>query len=214
MCRAFFPLSGLIKPWACEQGCFTAGGRREKNGVHMRLGVLLRKGWGPIVSIVLSLAGCSESKVAEEKPTSDPARDGSTEAMEEDGAIPSVGRLEIEARGSGRAWHFSYCGPDGPPITGDERTSKGELRLPANTDVVIHLRSNDYIYVFSCPELNLKEIAVPDLEFSISFRTGGYGRYELAMDPMCGFPAAPGETMGTVHVVSSKEFTSWLGSCQ
>lgn len=167
-----------------------------------------------VVSIMLSLAGCSESKVAEEKTTSDPARDGSAEAMEEDGAVPSVGRLEIEARGSGRTWHFSYCGPDGTTMTGDERTSKGELRLPAHADVVIHLRSNDYIYVFSCPELNLKEIAVPDLEFSISFRTRGCGRYELAMDPMCGFPAAPGETMGTVHVVSSKEFRSWLGSCQ
>ena len=170
--------------------------------------------WMCYVFLILSVTGCSEDKSAEGMSTSDSLGLGSAGAMEKDDSIPLVERLQIEARGSGRAWHFSYCGPDGAPMTGEDRTSKGELRLPANADVVIHLRSHDYIYVFSCPELNLKEIAVPDLEFSISFRTEGCGQYKLAMDPMCGFPAAPGETMGTVHVVSSKDLPSWLGSCQ
>jgi heme/copper-type cytochrome/quinol oxidase subunit 2 len=127
--------------------------------------------------------------------------------------IPSGQRVEVEALGSGRAWHFSYGGRDGIPGTADDAVSTGDLTLPENADVVIHLRSRDYIYVFSCPGLNLKEIAVPDLEFSLAFRTGAAGRHELAMDPMCGFPAAPGETMGALRVVSQGGFQSWLDSC-
>ena len=121
--------------------------------------------------------------------------------------------LLVEARGAGKKWHFSYAGADGIPGNGDDPVSTTELRLPELADVVIRLRSQDFIYVFSCPELSLKEIAVPDLDFSIGFRTGHAGRYQLAMDPMCGFPAALGETMGTLHIVSETDFLSWLGSC-
>lgn len=165
------------------------------------------------VSLILSVTGCSEDKPTEGRSTSDSLGRGSAGPMLKE-AIPPVGRLQVEARGIGRAWHFSYCGQDGVPVTGNDLTTKSELKLPTNTDVVIHLRSHDYIYVFSCPELNLKEIAVPELEFSLAFRTGGCGQYELAMDPMCGFPAAPGETMGTLHVVSNKELPSGLGHWQ
>lgn len=121
--------------------------------------------------------------------------------------------VRVEACGADRAWHFSYSGADGIPGNGDDPVSLGDLRLPAHTEVVINLQSRDFIYVFSCPELNLKEIAVPDLQFSLAFRTGESGRYSLAMDSMCGFPAAPGETMGTLRVVSEGDFKSWLDSC-
>ena len=121
--------------------------------------------------------------------------------------------LRVEARGVGRQWHFSYAGADGILGSGDDPVTTDELRLPEHAKVVIQLRSKDFIYVFSCPDLNLKEIAVPDLEFSIAFRTAGAARYVLAMDPMCGFPAAPGETMGNLQVVSESDFQSWLGSC-
>ena len=118
--------------------------------------------------------------------------------------------LRIEARGSRRAWRFSYSGPDGILGTEDDPISDGHLRLPTGENVVIQLRSDDYIYVFSCPELELKEIAIPDLEFSISFQTDRRGEYDLAMDPMCGFRLPPGETMGTLSVVPKSEFRLWL----
>lgn len=216
MCWAFYPRSGLIKLRARVWGDCQRKSRRQKNDGGMVSGRFWRGLWVGVISLIFSLAGCSENKLADEKPTSELPRRGLAESMgEEKDAIPSGGkRLHVEARGRGRAWYFSYCDPNGTPMTGDNQTSKSALRLPAHTEVVIHLRSHDYIYVFSCPELNLKEIAVPDLEFSLSFRTGGYGRYELAMDAMCGFPAAPGETMGVLHVISNKGLPSWLESCQ
>ncbi len=118
--------------------------------------------------------------------------------------------LRIEARGSDRDWNFSYLGPDGTLDTLDDVKSTGELSLPVGADVVIDLRSNDYIYIFSCPELNLKEIAVPDLEFSISFTVDRPGIFNLLMDPMCGFRLPPGETMGRIKVASASDFHQWL----
>ena len=108
--------------------------------------------------------------------------------------------LVVEARGHGRAWHFSY---------GDGR-SDGRLVLPVGTKVEVRLRSDDFIYVFSCPDLELKEIAVPDLEFSIAFETERVGTHTLAMDPMCGFQLAPGQTMGSLEIVSRSDFHRWL----
>ena len=118
--------------------------------------------------------------------------------------------LRIEARGSDRDLNFSYLGPDGTLDTADDIKSTGEMNLPVGAEVVIDLRSNDFIYVFSCPGLGLKEIAVPDLEFSISFTAERPGEFNLLMDPMCGFRLPPGETMGRIKVASASDFRQWL----
>ena len=118
--------------------------------------------------------------------------------------------LRIEARGSDRDWNFSYFGPDGTLDTADDVKSTGELSLPLGAEVVIDLRSDDFIYAFSCPDLGLKEIAVPDLEFSLSFTAERPGEFNLLMDPMCGFRLPPGETMGRIKVASASEFHQWL----
>jgi heme/copper-type cytochrome/quinol oxidase subunit 2 len=112
--------------------------------------------------------------------------------------------------GSDRDWNFSYLGPDGTLDTADDIKSTGEMNLPVGAEVVIDLRSNDFIYVFSCPGLGLKEIAVPDLEFSISFTAERPGEFNLLMDPMCGFRLPPGETMGRIKVASASDFRQWL----
>ena len=118
--------------------------------------------------------------------------------------------LRIEARGSDRDWNFSYLGPDGTLDTADDIKSTGEMNLPVGAEVVIDLWSNDFIYVFSFPGLGLKEIAVPDLEFSISFTAERPGEFNLLMDPMCGFRLPPGETMGRIKVASASDFRQWL----
>lgn len=118
--------------------------------------------------------------------------------------------LRIEARGSDRSWRFSYFGPDGVLGTMDDLQSIETLRVPVGAKVILNLRSDDFIYVFSCPELKLKEIAVPDLEFSISFRANQLGEFDLLMDPMCGFRLPPGKAMGIVSVDSESDFRRWI----
>lgn len=205
-------LSPLIPLWRGAWGW--RQGEREGNGIGGDTWgrCFEPSGWAWLGAVVVGVAGCSEDVTVGVKPTPASWRSGPTASVPA-GTIPDGGRVQIEAVGSGRAWQFSYGGQDGILGTGDDLVSAGELTLPERAEVVIHLRSRDTIYVFSCPGLNLKEIAVPDLEFSLVFRTGGGGRYELAMDPMCGFPAAPGETMGALRVVSHPDYQSWLGSC-
>lgn len=174
-------------------------------------------GWG-LAALAGLLAGCSESdsgggQGAAPGRAAMPLAAAPAEAPAggAGAGVGLTGSVRVEALGCGRRWQFSHGGSDGLVGTTDDRVRTGELVLPGNTDVEIQLRSRDFIYVFSCPELNLKEIAVPDLEFTLSFRTGRPGRHELAMDPMCGFPAAPGETMGVLRVVSPQEFSDWSG---
>jgi len=119
--------------------------------------------------------------------------------------------ISVEARGVGRAWRFSYPGVDGKLGTEDDLVSHRRLRVPTGAEVVLQLRSEDFIYVFSCPDLSLKEIAVPDLAFTLAFKVEHERNYDLAMDPMCGFQLPPGKTMGTLEGCSKSSFNRWLG---
>lgn len=118
--------------------------------------------------------------------------------------------LLVEARGRGREWQFTYGGADGVLGSDDDVITRRNFRVPAGAEVLIQLRSDDYIYVFSCPDLGIKEIAVPDLRYEIRFRAREPGAYELAMDPMCGFRLPPGGNMGTLEVTSERDFRSWF----
>lgn len=116
---------------------------------------------------------------------------------------PIESPVVVEARGKDRAWHFTYQGEM-------PRRLMRKLVLPSHTEVELHLRSDDFIYVFSCPSLQQKEIAVPDLEFALRFQTPAPGDHELAMDPMCGFRLPPGQGMGMLTVISKEAYGKWL----
>lgn len=118
--------------------------------------------------------------------------------------------LLVEARGRGREWQFTYGGADGVLGSDDDVITRRHFRVPAGVEVLIQLRSDDYIYVFSCPDLTIKEIAVPDLSYEIRFRAREAGVYELVMDPMCGFRLQPGGNMGSLEVTSERAFRSWF----
>jgi hypothetical protein len=61
------------------------------------------------------------------------------------------------------------------------------LHLPLETDVVLKLESDDFIYIMSNPELGLKQIAVPELTHTLKFHTARIGPFELLADPLCGW---------------------------
>lgn len=117
--------------------------------------------------------------------------------------------LLIDATGNREGWVFVYAGIDSERLTDDDFQVRKHAVIPANTDVVFRLHSTDVIYVFSAPELNAKEIAVPDLDFSVRTNVAKIGLYNLVMDPMCGFRLPPGEVMGTISVVAPEKFEYW-----
>lgn len=119
-------------------------------------------------------------------------------------------RFLVEVTGRDFRWHFRYLEPDVVPSTSGAATSFNELHLPVNTTVEIHLTSDDYIYVFSVPELGIEQIAVPDLTSEFSCHTTEPFSCNLLVSPLCGFRFYHDELMGRIVVQRHVRFTKRL----
>ena len=106
--------------------------------------------------------------------------------------------LAIEVTGDRYNWYFRYPGRDGVLGTDDDQHSVQDLYVPENTNIVLKLTSNDYLYSFALPDLDLREIAVPGLNFELQFRTKGDQTLQILGDQFCGF--AHETLIGMVHV--------------
>jgi len=106
--------------------------------------------------------------------------------------------IVVEVTGDDFNWYFRYPGPDGVLGTSDDRHSMQNLFLPDNSNVDLKLISNDYVYMFSLPELGMREIAVPGLSFELQFTTRDEQILDLMGDQMCGF--AHESLIGKVYV--------------
>jgi len=98
-----------------------------------------------------------------------------------------IDNITVEVTGEEYNWYFRYPGEDGELGTEDDKFSKQNLYLPDNTNVTLNLKSKDYVYNVTLPEIGKKEIAVPDLEFSLHFTTQGESTWEFKGDQFCGF---------------------------
>ena len=127
-------------------------------------------------------------------------------ARSESGGFRLPERLEIEVTGEDRRWTARYPGVDGQFQTADDVVSPGEVCVPVGVPVVLHLRSNDYVYIFSLPHAGLKEIAVPDLEYQLELVAEKVGEYQLLGGIMCG---RPNTNHGTFAALTKDEFLDW-----
>ena len=116
--------------------------------------------------------------------------------------------LVIEVIGDDYYWHLRYPGPDGVLHTEDDIRTVSDLHLPAGETAEIKLTSADYLYLFALPELELSQVAVPDLSFSLVLKVDNERIYRLEGDQMCGF--SHDSLMGSVFVQSKREFEDWM----
>ena len=125
-----------------------------------------------------------------------------------DAGLFELGRTEplvVRVTGRNFQWYFTYPGADGEFDTADDVDSPHNVSLPKGYNVQLHVTSEDYLYAFRAPELALREVAVPGMNFLIDFKTDRTGRFELEVDPMCGFDFLhANRTMG--HVIVSDTF--------
>jgi heme/copper-type cytochrome/quinol oxidase subunit 2 len=101
-----------------------------------------------------------------------------------------------------KLWFVRY-----PKESRKNSDSSREIHLPQNTHIVLVLNSADYVYTFAIPELGLKEIAVPDLEFRMEFCPKNCGQYELVGESLCGDPHS--DLPGKLVVESHQDFLAW-----
>ncbi|MEM7394497.1 MAG: hypothetical protein AAF492_19360 [Verrucomicrobiota bacterium] len=98
----------------------------------------------------------------------------------------------VEAVVENFEWTFRHPGPDGRLHTADDPEPVRDLRLPDQTSVELRLTSRDYIYSFHLPDFGAREMAVPELAFSLELQTGEPGEFAFRSDPVCGRPHASG----------------------
>ena len=116
--------------------------------------------------------------------------------------------IEIVAHGRLFDWYFQYPGPDRVSGTGDDFEVARRLIVPPEHEITLRLESEDYIYSFILDELNLIEIAVPEMTHKLTFRTPVSGHFSIPVDSMCSFRPLHADTMGTMIV--SGESWQWL----
>jgi len=115
--------------------------------------------------------------------------------------------LEVAITGADYQWDIRYPGDDGRTGTGDDFQVRQNLYLPQNRHIRLVLTSRDYLYTFRLPDFGLKEIAVPDLTFTLEFDTGAAGTYALRGDQFCG-DAHP-SLLGQLVVLPPGRFARW-----
>ena len=123
---------------------------------------------------------------------------------------PPIDAVEIEMTGHDFQWHSRYAGQDGQLGTSDDVNAAQVLHVPVDAEVEIVLKSLDYIYSLAVPQAGLKEIAVPDLTFTLQFKADKIGRFELPGDQLCGY--AHPDLIGTLIVDSQRDFRRWLAA--
>jgi cytochrome c oxidase subunit II len=140
------------------------------------------------------------------------------------------------------AWNIHYAGPDRvfgrtdislldlqsnplgidrtDPAAKDDISTLNQLYLPANTPIIVRLRSKDVIHSFGVPEFRVKQDAVPGLTIPIWFvpdvttaemrtRTGNPEfQYEIACAQLCGMGHY--RMRGFVTVQTPEEFQKWM----
>lgn len=133
-------------------------------------------------------------------------------ADQNDAAVAAVGviiePLCIQLTGTNHRWQVTYPALKGVPSAIDLLRAGRDLHVPVDTSVVLILKSTDFIYTLAIPEFGLKEIAVPDLEFRMTFRPMQVGHYPLIGEELCGSPESEGP--GQLIVESQAKFQAWL----
>lgn len=121
-----------------------------------------------------------------------------------------AGPLRIRITGHDYRWLLRYPGPDGRLDTPDDVRTERNLHLPARREVILDLVSDDWVYTFYVPYLDVLESAVPDAPFEIDFETGPAGVHDLLGSQMCGYTHPL--LLGDVVIEEAGAFEAWLAS--
>lgn len=109
----------------------------------------------------------------------------------------------IGVTGDNFTWTFQYPGRDKALGTKDDLYSTQELFLPDNANIVLQLESKDYLYSFTLPEYDLKQIAVPGLSHELQFTTQTARSFRFLGDQFCGF--SHDSLKGYVHIINQDQ---------
>lgn len=114
--------------------------------------------------------------------------------------------LEVTARQF--EWRLRYPGPDGKLGTMDDIYHVNDMHIPANEEVLIHLKSMDVLHDLFLPHLRIKQDAVPGMSIPVWFKAKDVGTFDLVCAELCGWGHY--KMKGRVTIQSRAEYDQWL----
>jgi cytochrome c oxidase subunit 2 len=114
-------------------------------------------------------------------------------------ATPEAEALVVDVTAMQFAFIFHY--PEGNIIT-------GELHIPADRPVSLHMEAKDVIHAFWVPQFRLKQDVIPGQPTLLSFTATRPGTYPIVCAELCG--PYHGGMRSSVVVHEAADFDSWL----
>ena len=112
---------------------------------------------------------------------------------------PATDTLTVDVTAMQFAFIFHY--PEGNIIT-------GELHIPADRPVALHMEARDVIHAFWVPQFRLKQDVIPGQPTQLSFTATRPGTYPIICAELCG--PYHGGMRSSVVVHESADFDAWL----
>ncbi|MFB6223032.1 MAG: cytochrome c oxidase subunit II [Haloarcula sp.] len=116
--------------------------------------------------------------------------------------------VTVEAQRYGWTFYYNESSWDGEASV----TTRTNLKLPANQEVVLRVTSTDWLHAFHVPGLGLKSDAFPGQYNRIRTSVNNPGTYQLYCAEYCG--SGHSNMLGTVEVVPQDEYNQWLSEQQ
>jgi len=114
-------------------------------------------------------------------------------------ATPEAEALVVDVTAMQFAFIFHY--PEGNIIT-------GELHIPADRPVSLHMEAKDVIHAYLVPQFRLKQDVIPGQPTLLSFTATRPGTYPIVCAELCG--PYHGGMRSSVVVHEAADFDSWL----
>jgi cytochrome c oxidase subunit II len=119
-------------------------------------------------------------------------------------ASPVPNALDITVTGHQWWWEFDYIQQG--------VSTAGELHIPVNQDVTLHVKSDDVVHNFWVPELDRKVQAIPGHDNIVPIRATAIGTYHGFCAEFCGLEHAL--MRFDVIVQSPADYNAWLAGQQ
>ena len=94
------------------------------------------------------------------------------------------------------------------PAAKDDITTVGQLHIPVEKPVIIHLTSKDVIHSFSLPVMRVKQDVIPGMTIPVWFIPTRTGDWQIACAQLCG--NSHFKMKGIFKVQNLEDFTAWM----
>lgn len=112
--------------------------------------------------------------------------------------------LKIAVVGHDYRFYLRYPGEDRILHTIDDCFGTKNLYAPEGATITLQMTSLDFVYTVEIPELEVYEVAVPDLKFETQIVASQNGTYQLLGSQMCGYDHS--DLIGEMIVQSDQDF--------